>query len=116
MRPSPTLTPVQERSALKTALANPESLCTWLAESGRRWLVFDSVDLVKSLPWPDGVQALMEIIACYRDHRRAIPVGRAAGAMKDEHLEIEELDRCIRHLIGQASERDPNWRLENPAL
>jgi len=36
--------------------------------------------------------------------------------MKEETLEVEELDRVIRYLIGQVTEKDPTWKLENPPL
>ena len=36
--------------------------------------------------------------------------------MKTDVLEIEEMDCAIRHLIRQASEKDPTWKLENPPL
>ncbi len=69
----------------------------------------------------------------YRDHRRAIATGRyetqkhvnhvtgkevevEVPVYKDETLEIEELDRAIRHLIGLASEKDPSWKLSNAPL
>jgi hypothetical protein len=35
---------------------------------------------------------------------------------KDETLEIEELDRAIRHMISLASEKDSSWKLTNTPL
>jgi hypothetical protein len=112
--------------AVRTAMKDPSHLREWLEASGRRWLVFDALDLVEALPWPAGVEALIEIINCYRDHRRCQPSGRVrveetdvlgkveVPVMKSDQLEIEELDRCIRYLIGLASNRDPKWSLERP--
>lgn len=118
---------------INTAMKDPAHLKRWLLESGRRWMVFDMRDLVKALPWPTGAQALAEIISVYRDHRRTIPTGRTetqkqpdhvtgqeveieVPVYKDETLEIEELDRAIRHLIGMASDKDPTWSLQNAPL
>lgn len=114
--------------AVRVAMTDPAHLREWLEASGRRWLVFDALDLVEALPWPSGVEALIEIINCYRDHRRCQPSVRKhqvetpdggmadVPVMKDDHLEVNELDQCIRWLIGLASERDPNWSLDKAPL
>lgn len=123
------LTPEQ----IQTAMKSPEHLREWLDASGRRWLVFDGVELVKALPWPHGVEAFMQVIAAYRDERRTVWTGKMekfkgknavtgeeidqeVKVMKGEHLEVEELDRAIRYLVGQIMELDPNWSLDKPAL
>lgn len=123
------LTPEQ----IATAMKSPDHLREWLDASGRRWLVFDGVDFVKALPWPAGVEALMQMIAAYRDERRTVWTGRMekfkgknaitgeeidqeVKVMKGEHLEVEELDRAIRYLVAQVLELDPKWSLNNPAL
>lgn len=119
--------------AARTAMKNPAHLKRWLLASGRRWLVFDARDLVEALPWPEGAQALAEIVSAYRNYRRSIATGRSetqkqtdhvtgqeveveVPIFKDETLEIEELDRAIRYLIGVASEKDPTWRLDAAPL
>ncbi len=114
---------------LRVSLKDPDHLKRWLVESGRAWLVFNAAELVDSLPFPSGVDIFMQVIACYRDHRVVQPTGRyetqteptlgnkvQVAVMKTDNLEIEELDRCIRFLIKQASEKDPNWKLSNPAM
>lgn len=115
------LTEAQQNTAIK----DPEHLKRWLAATGRRYLVLNTFDLVDGLPWPDGVAAFMQCIDAYRDHRRGMAITRTIvvngvereePSQKDEFLEIEELDRAIRMLIGEASKRDPNWKLENPPL
>lgn len=110
------------------AMKSPEHLKLWLSETGRRWLVLNSLDLVDALPWPDGVQAFLQVCMAYGGHRMAQPSGRKevittptgekveVDVMKTDQLELEELDRAIRYLVAQAYERDPNWKLENPAL
>jgi hypothetical protein len=114
-------------------MKDPNHLKKWLQESGRKWMTFNTKDLVEALPWPMGAQALAEIISMYRDHRRTIATGRVEKMMqmdnvagkeveievpiyKDENLEIEELDRSIRHQIGLASQKDPTWSLQNAPL
>lgn len=111
------------------SIKNKDHLKKWLEASGRRWLVFEALDLVDALPWTEGVDDLMRVVACYRNHRSQIPTGRVevqkdptlgkqveVPTMKTDLLEIEELDRCIRNLIRQASEKDPTWKLDNPPL
>ncbi len=112
---------------IRTAIKDPKHLKQWLAETDRKFLIFDTADLIDGLPWPDGVDALLQIIAAYRDQRRTIPSGRTevqkhqghninVALMKDENLEIEEIDRAIRDLIGQATNLDRSWSLENAPL
>lgn len=119
--------------AIATAMKNPVHLKRWMEASGRRWLIFNTKDLIAALPWPTGAQALAEIISVYRDHRRTIDTGRVevrkvrdevtgqdveveVPIFKDEILEIEELDRAIRHMIGLASAMDSGWKLTNAPL
>ena len=119
----------RSEALMRVAMKTPEHLKQWLDGTGRRWLVLNGLDLVDALPWPHGIEILMQIIAGYRDHRATIPTGRfqpgAALAttgfvqvpvMKGETLEIEELDRAIRALISQAEEKDPTWKLSNIPL
>jgi uncharacterized NAD(P)/FAD-binding protein YdhS len=122
--------PVEELSLEQrnVAIKDPEHLKRWLAQTGRRFMVFNAADLVDALPWPDGHNALLQIIAAYRAQRAATlsdrvekttsPTGEGIELQlpKDEFLEVEELDRAIRDLIGEASRKDPNWKLENAPL
>ncbi len=102
---------------IRTALKSPEHLKEWMEKSGRRFLVMDGLELVDSLPWPEGVIALTQLLACYRDHRATRETGRyetqkdpsdgedvQIPIFKGETLELEELDRAIRYLIGMASD------------
>lgn len=117
----------QSKRLLNVSIKDPEHLKQWLKQTGRSFLIFDAGDLVDSLPWPDGVDALVQIIACYRDHRAVKPTGRVAQeteavlgktvevpTYKTDTLEVEEMDRLVRYLIGQITEREPTWSLENP--
>ena len=121
-------TPQQISEArMRTAMASPNHLRVWAEASGRRWLVFHTGELIDALPWPAGVEAFMQIVAAYRDHRAAIPSGRVEVVThpltgekhkipitKGETLEVDELDRAIRYLIGQITEKDPTWTLTSP--
>lgn len=113
----------------RVSLKDPGHLKRWLLESNRRWIVFDAVDLVDSLPFPEGVDDFVRVVACYLNHRATKPSGRVeiqkdpvlgeeveVQIMKTDVLEVEELDRCIRYLISLASEKDPKWKLENNPL
>jgi hypothetical protein len=113
---------------MATAMRSPTHMEAWLESSGRKWLVLNSVDLMKALTWPDGVNILMQVIAAYRDHRLTQPSGRTeiiADALghktevpivKTDVLEVEELDRAIRYMAARMLEIDPKWSLENPGL
>lgn len=59
--------------AERTAMKDPEHLKRWLRATGRNYIFFRSEDLVDSLSWPRGVEALIGIIDAYRAHRREIP-------------------------------------------
>lgn len=123
------LTPEQ----VATAMKSPDHLRAWVEASGRRWLVLDGVEFTKALPFPHGVEAFMDMLAAYRDERRAVWTGRLEKyvgkneltgdkidtelrVMKGEHLEVEELDRAVRYLVAQILELDPTWSLDRPAL
>jgi hypothetical protein len=113
----------------RVAMTSPEHLKAWLQETGRRWLVFDALELVDSLPFPEGVDSLIQLIACYRDHRRAIAAGRTeqqmdptlgalveVPAMKGEALELDELVRVVQFLIRQIVAQHPDWTIDSIAL
>src|SRR4030042_3593069 len=90
----------------------------WLEASGRAWLVFNAIDLVDALSWPDGVDVLMQVVACYKDHRAGIETGRfeeqvdpTLGKMvrvpiyKGGPLEAEGRTRPSRAPVGQMRDR-----------
>lgn len=118
---------------IRTAMKSPEHMKEWLEATGRRYLILDAVELVDALPWPGGHEALTQVIACHRDHRAGLPTGRTetqvdpvdnaevqVPIMKGETMELEELDRAIRYLIGVASEeaqkRGIKWSLDSQPL
>ena len=119
----------QFQRLFRVSIKDPEHLKRWLDESGRRWLVFDAIDMVDALPFPDGLNSLIQIIACYRDHRSIKPSGRVekqadptlgnevdVPIMKTDVLEPDEIDRAIRFLVGQITELVPDWDLNNTPL
>lgn len=111
----------------RVSIKDKEHLKRWLQQSGRTWLVFNALDLVDALPWPDGVDLLMQIVARYREHRASLETGRheeqvkpmtgekvQVPIFKGEALEPEELDLAVRALIGQLRGKEPTWTLEKP--
>ena len=117
---------VQERAEARerVAMESPDHLRRWLRESGREWLVLNAVDLVKAIPWPAGVDSLMQIMASYREYRAAKPTGRTekqveptmgieieVPIMHGENLEADELDSAIRYLVRQIRKIQPDWSL-----
>jgi len=113
------MSPIERsEAAMRVAMQSPEKLKTWLQASGRQWVVLNGPQLIDALPWPEGVQAFMHVVAAYRDHRSTIPTGETenvGGEKVDlyhgEVLTLTELDRCIRFLIGKATELDSTWTL-----
>lgn len=119
----------QAQRLFNVAIKDPEHLKRWLQESGRTWLIFNTNDLVDALPFPDGLDTLIQIIACYRDHRSIMPSGRVEKQVnpvtgkevevplsKSDKLEVAELDRAIRFLINQITETEPSWNLQQPPM
>lgn len=122
------------REQVNVAMRDRDHLKRWLQETGRRYIVLDGHDLVDALWDVDGaMDALLSVLAMYRDHRRAVPSGRVerttepmTGAQvevtlfKDETLELDELDRAIRFLINLASLEAQHigepWSLDNNPL
>lgn len=119
----------QSERLLRVSISDADQLKKWLEASGRRWLIFDALDLVDALPFPDGVDTLIQVIACYRDYRGTKQTGReetfkdptlgkqiSVPTYKGEMLEIEELDRVIRYLIRRITDKNPRWTLADEPL
>lgn len=113
----------------RVSMQDKGHLKRWLRATERTWMVFNAIELVDALRWPDGIDALMQIIACYRDHRASIPSGRSevqvdsvsgkevrVDLCKTETFEVEELDCVVRALIKRIKERKPEWNLGQPPL
>ena len=116
----------QERAEARerVAMESPDHLRRWLRESGREWLVLNAIDLVNAIPWPVGVDSLMQILASYREYRASKPTGRTemqteptlgtkieVPVMHGESLEADELDTAIRYLVRQIKKLNPEWTL-----
>ena len=113
----------REEASRRVAMASAEKLAAWAEASGRGWIVFNTKELIEALPWPDGHQFLQQIIACLRDYRATKQSGRFETVngseipiMKSEELEVEELDRAIRFLVGKITEKNPQWTLDGQPL
>lgn len=115
----------KEMATSRTAMAVPAHLKAWLKASGRAWLVINGDELVDALPWPGGVQEVMDLVSMLARHRATKPSGRFGQVkdpltkemvdipvMKTEVLEPDELDRAIRYLVAQMRQHDPDWSLE----
>jgi hypothetical protein len=108
----------------KQALSDPEALKRWLLESGRKFVVLVSQDLVDSLPWPDGVRKFTEVVEAYRVHRLTQPSSRVeqgrdllgrpceVTVMKADALDPEELNCLVHWAAAQLLEYDPGWTFE----
>lgn len=114
---------------MRVAMTSPTHLKDWLHESNRRWVILNGDHLVDALPWPDGVEAFMQLVACYRDHRATLPTGDTevvqhpktgkkyeVAAVFPETLTVAEYDRAIRWMVEQVTALDPTWQLENEPL
>ncbi len=114
---------------MKLAMASAKHLKLWMRESGRTWIVINSDELVDALPWPGGVQEVMDLITLLAQHRSTKPSGRFSkvkdpltGEMvevsiqKSEAMEPDELDRAIRFLVAEMRKHKPAWSLDDSAL
>lgn len=114
--------------AFRCAMKDPDHLKRWSVAS-RPFIVLVARDLVDALPWSHGVEMMQEVLALYAEYRRKIPTGdveRRVDPMmhetievplvKNETLTVDELDRCIRWLVGQLKDRRPEWTLESEPL
>jgi hypothetical protein len=119
---------IRERR-VQLAMSSPDHLKLWLRESGRTWIVLNGPELVDALPWPGGVQELMDLVFLVAQHRSKKPSGRMSTLQdpvtgedvevpinKGETLEPEELDRAIRFLVAEIRESLPHWALEDAPL
>lgn len=105
------------------AIKTKEQLKDFLEQSGRSWVVLNSADLVEALSFPEDVQEFMRIVDLYGRYRCSSPSGRTESfgcyeipVMKTDALEIEELDRVIRFLVGKITEKKSDWSLDDPPL
>lgn len=114
----------------RVAINNPEHLKQWMQKT-RPFIVFESSDLLKALEplWPEGATSLQNIVNVYRAYRMQQLSGEVRevkdpitkqtiqqGVYKSDALTEVELDRCIRHFVGQILEHNPNWKLEDAPL
>jgi hypothetical protein len=117
------------QSRVNVSMKDPEHLKKWLQRSGRDWIVFRADNLVDALSFPEEVELFMQIVSAYRNYRQTLESGRfirqeavVSGQdinvpiMKSENLEMEELDRLIRSLVTQITEKDPTWTLDGTPL
>jgi len=109
----------RSEARMKTAMQNKAHCLAWLEGTGRKYVIFRSDHLVESFVWPEHGRMLQILIAGYRDHRAAIEHHKDRDGLPvcfGETLEVEEIDRAIRYLIGEITAKDPTWKLENDPL
>lgn len=106
--------PTVIHDARRNGMASPQHLKDWLRKTRRHFVVLKSDDLVDSLPWPDGVESIIEIIECYRQHRAVKTVddfdenGAPYKRAMDDRLELQELyslREFVADLITEEEER-----------
>jgi hypothetical protein len=105
----------------KQALSDPEALKRWLLESGRKFVVLVSQDLVDSLPWPEGVRQFTTAVDSYRAYRMQqasskVEQGRdllgrpcEITVQKSDALDPMELNLLVHWAAAQLLEYDPGW-------
>ncbi len=112
------------------AIRSPAHLKQWLHASGRAFIIFDANDLVDGLPWPDGVDAMIQLCEAYRQQRcvdiaeerpckrcgkkpvDSCPECHGYGRtirMKSDMLEPDEMKKVVEFLMLQIRLADPNW-------
>lgn len=71
--PKATKETLYQEAVSNVAMQSPQHLKEWLRASGRHYVVIKSEDLVDALPWPGGIEAFIQILEAYRQHRILIP-------------------------------------------
>lgn len=87
---------------------DPEKLIAWMCTTGRRYVVFHAPDLIRSLPWPEGVEVFQQFVHAYAQQRRTLPVENAPDgpdgrpvALKSDELTLYEVEHLIEQLTRQ---------------
>lgn len=96
-------------------LDNPQHLKNWLKASGREYIVFNAIDLVNALTWPDEIHLLQQIIAKYGHYRSQFSASRPRDdsqvtVAKTDALDLPEIVGAMRQLLAQANQIDPDWK------
>lgn len=113
----------------RVAVHDPEHLKRFLRDSGRKYIVLNALDLVDAMEWPGGVQAVMDLVRAYREHRANRPSawtrtvesklpggGRATvPVFSGEFLEPDEALEAIR-LIHDQTDAQEKRRAEAGAV
>lgn len=89
-----------------TAQTDPEALKRWLVASGRKFLIFNGMDLVDALNWPEGHQQFQQIIETYRNHRQT----KQSNRMETQRT-LEGVDVSVIVAKGEALEPEEKWEL-----
>jgi len=108
------------------AIKDPEHLKRWLVANDLKYLAFDATQMVDALPFPEGTQALQQILDCYAQHRMTFDTEWVqhsknahgdlveAPVMQYQNLEATEVEACIEQLRRNL-EAETEKRLKNGA-
>ena len=113
----------------RVALTDPSQLIKFL-EKKSPVIAFVARDLVNAVKgFPDALTNLQQITNLYLGYRVTQLTGDFEEVVdpltkeiikvpqtKSDLLTLQEIDRTIRNLYGQAKELDSNWSLDNPPL
>lgn len=106
---------LQQELESSTAIQSPAHLKRWLEQSGRRFLIMRTDDLVDALPWPHGVDALIQIVEAYRQHRLTQPVEHGPCPHLARHEAVKQEYKGVCPLCRNKNEvvtRSKDDRLE----
>lgn len=113
---------------MRVAMKSREQLMQWLKESGREFIIFNTKDLMDSLPHAQDAELLQQLIGLYATHRMSIsydkikmfdPISETeveAEVTKDERLTLAEMDRLVRKLAGAIKDQHPEWSLDGDPI
>lgn len=113
----------------RVAIQDPQHLLRFLETRGP-FIIFDSRSLINATKdVPDALVAFQHIVNIYRAFRMTQKTGDfelikdeftgehvKVPVTKDDTLTKTELDRCIRFLVGQITDKDRNWTLDSNPL
>jgi hypothetical protein len=84
-------------------------------------VIFNALQLVDALRWPEGVEDFQRVVEAYSQHRRSIPTGAMEAAVDDrgqsvdvpihhtDQLSLDERKRVVSYLVGEIRKEDPTW-------
>lgn len=109
----------------RVSLKDKDTLKNYLLDSGRRYMIFNSVHLVDALSFPTGIAMLQTIIHQYKEHRNTIPTGNyrseknpvdsqfvSVPIMLEDKFNLDEMKDLVKFLLNKITDMDPSFRIE----